>query len=171
LDGTTNCLPKKADGITPLPDFDALEDYIAGTGTGCDAADLTGTDGWYRDFNIIGERNLGQAALLGGLLSFTSYMPVDDICRAEGKSFLYGIAYKTGTAYYPDVFGVGADILGNVVDRIELGKGLAVTPNLHVGKSQGTKAFVQTSTGAIVEIPQPGTPSSPGTGLTGWSDD
>jgi type IV pilus assembly protein PilY1 len=171
IDGTTNCLPKRADGITPLSNFDELEDYIAGTGTGCDAADTTGTDGWYRDFHGLGERNLGQAALLGGLLSFTSYQPYNDICRAEGQSFLYGIAYRTGTAYYPDVFGVGPDPFNNVVDRIDLGKGLAVTPNLHVGKSLGTKAFVQTSTGAIVEIPQPGTPESPGTGLTGWSDD
>ena len=171
VDGTTDCLPREADGITPLPNFDALEDYIAGTGTGCDAADLTGTDGWYKDFSEPRERNLGQAALLGGLLSFTTYQPYDDICLSEGMSTLYGVAYKTGTAYYPDVFGVGPDPSGNVVDRIELGKGLAVTPNLHVGKGMGTKAFVQTSTGAIVEIPQPGTPSSPGTGLTGWTDD
>jgi type IV pilus assembly protein PilY1 len=48
---------------------------------------------------------------------------------------------------------------------------LALTPNLHVGKHTGSKAFAQTSTGAIVEIPQPNLPiKSAKSGLTVWDE-
>jgi len=48
---------------------------------------------------------------------------------------------------------------------------LALTPNLHVGKHAGSKAFVQTSTGAIVEIPQPNLPiKNAKSGLTVWNE-
>jgi type IV pilus assembly protein PilY1 len=46
-----------------------------------------------------------------------------------------------------------------------------MTPNLHVGKHTGSKAFVQTSTGAIVEIPQPNLPiKNAKSGLTVWDE-
>jgi len=48
LDGTTNCLP----GIT---NFDELVEYIVGSG--CAAADPTGTDGWYLEYPADRERN------------------------------------------------------------------------------------------------------------------
>ena len=51
------------------------------------------------------------------------------------------------------IFGVGA-----VITMLAIGRGLATTPNLHVGRQEGSKAFVQTSTGTIVEIPQPNLP-------------
>jgi len=50
-----------------------------------------------------------------------------------------------------------------------LGRGLATTPDLHVGKEEGSKAFVQTSTGTIVEIPQPNLPlGNMKTGRSSW---
>jgi hypothetical protein len=70
-------------------------------------------------------------------------------------AFLYGSYYQTGTAWHERVFapsGIDIDADGNVIDRLSIGRGLAMTPNLHVGKHAGSKAFVQTSTGAIVEI-------------------
>jgi type IV pilus assembly protein PilY1 len=40
-----------------------------------------------------------------------------------------------------------------------------------VGKAAGSKAFVQTSTGAIVEIPQPNLPiKNAKSGLTVWDE-
>ena len=41
---------------------------------------------------------------------------------------------------------------------IFLGAGLSTTPNIHVGEKEGSKAFIQTSVGQIVEIPQPNLP-------------
>ncbi|MDY6970772.1 MAG: PilC/PilY family type IV pilus protein, partial [Thermodesulfobacteriota bacterium] len=76
IDGTTNCLPV-VDG-SPITNFDELLEYIVGTGSGCDVNDSMGTDGWYRDFCRQRERNVGQAALLGGLLTFTTYQPFAD---------------------------------------------------------------------------------------------
>jgi type IV pilus assembly protein PilY1 len=52
---------------------------------------------------------------------------------------------------------------------VSLGQGLAVTPNIHVGSEEGSKAFVQTSTGAIEVIEQinPGQTKS---GVTSWQE-
>ncbi|MEA3359637.1 MAG: PilC/PilY family type IV pilus protein [Thermodesulfobacteriota bacterium] len=164
IGGGTACLPS---GVTT---FNELVEYIVGAG--CSAVDLTGTDGWYKNFIAPRERNLGQAALLGGLLTFTTYQPYDDICLSEGLSYLYGVYYQTGTAWHETVFGdddIGLDENQNVIDRLDLGHGMATTPSLHVGKQKGSKAFVQTSTGTVIEIPQPNLPiKNIKTGRVSW---
>ena len=121
-------------------------------------------DGWRIDFPRTGERNLGQAAVLGGIVAFTTFVPSDDPCSYEGQSYLYALYYKTGTAYQASVIGVDlgtTDDNGNplVLKSTELGKGLAITPNLHVGgrssrhgEDKEARKFVQTSTGAIKDI-------------------
>lgn len=155
-DGTTNCLPVDGSGNT-VNTFDALETY------------MTGKDGWYRQFDLPGERNLGQATLLGGLVTFTTYQPFTDPCEAEGLSYLYGLYYGTGTAWYNEIFSGSTDETTNIVhENISLGRGLAVTPNLHVGSGLPT-AFVQTSTGAIKEVVQKNLPiQNFKTGRTSW---
>lgn len=155
--GGSGCLPT---GVTHFAD---LVEYIAGEGCMYDdnkaPKGYSGTDGWYLRFPAERERNLGQATLLGGLLTFTTYQPFDDVCRPEGEAFLYGAFYQTGTAWYKSVFNEDIGLKnGNVVSRVGIGRGLATTPNLHVGRQEGTKAFAQTSTGAIVEINQPNLP-------------
>ncbi|UCF92652.1 MAG: hypothetical protein JSW39_00405 [Desulfobacterales bacterium] len=170
--GGDGCLPDDVDG-SKINTFDQLITYIVGTG--CDTSGAaTGIDGWYKPFIAARERNLGQATLLGGLVTFTTYQPWEDVCLPEGLAFLYGVYYQTGTAWHERVFGTthnGVDADGNVVDRLSIGRGLALTPNLHVGKSQGSKAFVQTSTGTIVEIPQPNLPiKSAKSGKRKWDE-
>jgi type IV pilus assembly protein PilY1 len=91
---------------------------------------------------------LGQAAILGGAVLFTTYIPDTDICEPEGVSRLYGLYYKTGTAYYDPILGVLGDTISTFVG---LGKGLAITPSLHVG-DKGVTAYIQTSSGAIETI-------------------
>ena len=116
---------------------------------------VEGKDGWRLDFLENTERNLGQAALLGGLLSFTTYDPSDDACTIEGFSSLYALFYKTGTAYKESVMGTTNTTNGEEVNKVvSLGLGLTITPNIHSGKGDGTKAFIQTSTGAIIGIKQ-----------------
>lgn len=152
IGGGDTCLPEVSG--SKIASFGQLVDYVAGTG--CEFGLPTGTDGWYREFPAARERNLGQATVLGGLLTFTTYQPWADVCLPEGLAFLYGAYYRTGTAWHESVFGTGGG--SDVVDRLDIGRGLAMTPNLHVGQQTGSKAFVQTSTGAIVEIPQPNLP-------------
>jgi type IV pilus assembly protein PilY1 len=112
---------------------------------------------------------------LGGLLTFNTYQPFTrDLCQTEGLGYLYGLYYQTGTAWYEDVFGeidADADPRQENPIRMELGKGLSTTPNIHVGKEEGGKAFVQTSVGKIKEIPQPNMPDKTiKSGRVKWRD-
>ncbi len=133
--------------------------------------------GWYFDFSETGERNLGQAALLGEILTFSTYVPDNDLCFSEGKSYLYGVYYKTGTGYWKGVLKTDEYLSGiddittdgdaadnKVVSKIDIGKGYSTTPNLHTGGEDGSKAFLQTSTGAIIGVKQanPGVTKSGG---------
>ncbi len=155
--------------------FDDIVKYVSGEH--CYQADDTtiGIDGWYRVFREERERNVGQSTLLGGLNTFTTYTPSDQICTAEGVSDLYGVHFQTGTAWYENVFGVNAldgdrDV---VLDKYSLGQGLATTPSLHVGSSSDSDAtaFIQTSTGEIVEVKQDKLPIKPlQPGKTNWND-
>jgi len=151
----TDCLPDEV--IT----FNDLVNYIVGR---CDAGlGCTGTDGWVRAFETPQERNLGQGTLLGGLISFTTYQPFLDICKPAGQSFFYNLHFQTGTPFYGSM--VDARIDRTLDDTsagsprmvsavLPVGRGLAITPRLHVGRQQGSQAFVQTSSGATIIIPQ-----------------
>ncbi len=157
--------------------FKKLQDYITGTPGECTADENisskhTGADGWFRNFSNARERNLGQAAILGGLSIFTTYQPYSDICQSEGLAFLYGLHYQTGTAFYKPTLGVDSltgETPAHVLPRVKLGRGLATTPNLHVGVL-GAKAFIQTSTGEIKEIETDTPLSEIKSGRSGWKD-
>ena len=109
---------------------------------------------------------------------------MEGLIKAQGISNLYGVHYQTGTAWYENVFGtsargtyggVGGDGgINTVDDKFTLGRGLATTPSLHTGTSSGAdaKAFIQTSTGEIIEIEQENVPiKPPASGRVFWSDD
>ncbi|RJQ71933.1 MAG: hypothetical protein C4519_19080 [Desulfobacteraceae bacterium] len=165
---TEDCPPSEVDTLS------LLIDHIAGKG--CEHPASPGTAGWYQQLPDAGERNLGQATLLGGLLTFTTYVPYDDVCQPDGLSYLNAVYYQTGTAWHKAVFndavGTTDEEPPTVVSRLEIGHGLASTPNLHVGREDGAKAFVQTSTGAIVEIEQPNLPiDNVKSGRLNWRSD
>jgi type IV pilus assembly protein PilY1 len=123
-------------------------------------AEVQAKDGWYLNFSETGERNLGQGAISGDIVTFSTFVPNNDLCAYEGKSYLYGLYYKTGTGYWEGVLktddnnGTGIDPNNKVVTKIDIGKGYSETPNIHTGREAGSKAFVQTSTGAIIGIKQ-----------------
>lgn len=133
-DGSTRSLGT-VDGV-PTP-WDAL------------LAEVAPMAGWRHDFSWNMERVIGQAAILGGAVLFTSYGPSVDICGFEGDSRLYAVYYKTGTAFYQPILNNAGDIFSKFIG---LGKGMATSPNLHVGEGSGSSAFIQTSTGAIQSI-------------------
>jgi hypothetical protein len=93
------------------------------------------------------------------------------VCAAEGLAYLYGLYYQTGTAWNQSIFG---NDTGYVSDKIFLGRGLALTPNLHLGSDDGTgsgpKVFVQTSTGEIKEVLQKASPFSVRPGKFKWKE-
>ena len=162
-----------------LDTFDALElemekDPYPGNNDPAPHSDIF-PNGWKLDFSETRERNLGQAALLGDILTFTTYAPDPNACQNEGDSYLYATYYKTGTAFSNSVIGLNGDIKDTdesleVLRKQSLGKGLAVSPAMHTGKEQGSKAFVQTSTGAILVIEQEN-PGAVKSGKTYWMEE
>jgi type IV pilus assembly protein PilY1 len=154
-------------GVAGLPapaDFDDLLELVAEP-----KADGTMGDkkGWYIDF-ASKERNLGQASLLGDVLTFTTYIPSADVCAFEGSSNLYLPFFTTGTAYYERILNLGGETVGSsVIRKTSLGQGLSVTPNIHTGREAGSKAFIQTSTGNIMVL-QESNPGATKSGKTSW---
>jgi type IV pilus assembly protein PilY1 len=190
-----DCFPGGTNGLIWNADegrytFDNLKWYIAGeafnpTGkeqSGCIDNTGTGLDGWHHAFHDPRERNLGASALLGGLLTFTTYQPYNDKCQAEGQSYLYGIHFQTGTAWTETVFGTFEEDFDSggdggtktiVKDKLSLGRGLSTTPSMHVGSDSDNdaKAFIQTSTGEIIEVEQKNLPIKAGrSGRQNWND-
>ncbi|PHR29009.1 MAG: hypothetical protein COA36_04835 [Desulfotalea sp.] len=135
--------------------------------------------GWMIDLDTLGERNLGQAALLGGLVTFTTYTPYADLCSMDGVSDGYGLYYKTGTSYYKSIFGFTHDDQnGNkkidegekVIDKkFRIGRGVTFSPAIHTGGDDGSSAIFQSSDGSIttVEEANPGFTKSQ---KTGWKN-
>ena len=88
-------------------------------------------DGWYHDFETGStERNIGQATLLGDILTFTTYVPSADACTFGGASYLYALHYLTGTPYFESVIGTVEgdlhDIGKNLVSMMLQGAGFKV---------------------------------------------
>lgn len=159
--------------VTGVTDVNSWTDLIT-------EVDKSSTSGWYLDLEEeTGERNIGQAALLGAVLNFTSYVPSDDLCSYQGSSYLYSVYYKTGTAYYKSIVGYthvdGGENPNEEIDEGEkqmnkitfLGDGLTVTPNIHSGREDGSRAFIQTSTSDIIQIEQDN-PEATKSGVTSW---
>ena len=125
-------------------------------------------NGWKLNFSETRERNLGQAALFGDVLTYTTYVPPLDPCITTGESYLYGLYYRTGTAYFKPILGsTTSGTTETMIKRISIGPGLAITPNIHVGEGDGTRAFVQKSTGEIIPIDQ-GNPGTIKSGVVTW---
>ncbi|NNF98465.1 MAG: hypothetical protein HKM93_03740 [Desulfobacteraceae bacterium] len=123
--------------------------------------EIDGKSGWFMDFADDGERNISRATIFGDIILFTTYVPDEDPCEAIGYSYLYGLYYKTGTAYdlgilkSPSNNNTGVDAGGDVIKRLRTGeKGVAWTPKLHVDPSLegGLKAVIQTSDGPMIEV-------------------
>ena len=113
---------------------------------------FTANHGWFRNLGqspqTIYERNIGQAALLGGTLAFTTFEPSGDICQYEGSSNLYALNFTTGTATpKASVFGTPDTTSGPVTmqEVVDLGEGLVSTVSLHT--SPGYKDNSHSNTG------------------------
>ncbi len=112
----------------------------------------TTKDGWYVDFTIAGEKSLFKPAVLGGVVMWTTYVAdTSDACTNLGNSYLYAVYYKTGTAADEAVIGV-EDGTDNVKSKDWLAKGVPSEIGLAATGNSAAKAFIQQSTGTIVQI-------------------
>lgn len=123
-------------------------------------------DGWILGLTG-GERCITKPTVLGGIVTFSTYAPIADVCSYEGDSYLYALYYKTGTAYYESVVGygddtitVGSETLKEISRSVSMGHGVSASPSLHIGKRKGARVIVQTSTGEILEIDEENLPGA-----------
>jgi type IV pilus assembly protein PilY1 len=123
-------------------------------------------DGWIMALTG-GERCITKPTVLGGIVTFSTYKPIADVCSYEGDSYLYALYYKTGTAYSKKIIGygshtitVGSDVYDEISKRTALGHGVSASPSLHVGKKKGARVILQTSTGEILEIDEENLPEA-----------
>lgn len=117
-----------------------------------------------------GERALSKPLVLGGLVTWATYIPGIDVCSYEGESNVYATYYKTGTAYKKYVFKDQADLntSTNPIGRVKkLGTGMPSSLSAQITSGGTAKGFAQQSTGSILEI-ESITPLSVKSGIVGW---
>ena len=143
-------------------------------------AEISDHDGWYFQFEQNGERSLYQPVVLGGIVTFTSYIPSTDICEFEGQSNLYAMYYLGGTAYSESVVGTGGGSIEvsapgggtetkqKVKKFISLGTGVGTAPTFHIGAE--SKVMIQSSTGAILSVTEE-TANQVKSGLKAWKEE
>jgi type IV pilus assembly protein PilY1 len=150
--------------------------------TGDGTPDTTFTDliygsadknGWYFRFEDAGERSLYQPIVLGGIVTFTTYVPSMDVCEYEGSSYLYAVYYLTGTAFNQSVIGTDSSQTTSeggelVLTKVSLGTGVGTAPSIHLGAD--SKVMVQSSTGAIISVTEE-TATEVRSGLKGWKEE
>ena len=118
-------------------------------------------DGWMRTLPNYGERVLVKSSILGGILLVPSFIPSDDPCKFGGVSKLYGLYYKTGTAWKKAVFNGGTSLNkgengtpeGTVIDeKIDLDVGKSSSVGIHIGSEENAKGLLQQSTGTVTSL-------------------
>jgi type IV pilus assembly protein PilY1 len=135
-------------------------------------------DGWYRRLEATdpSERVITKPAILGGGVYLPAFTPNADVCGFGGVSNFYGVYYETGTAYFKPLLPNGyTDVAGQdykaVKVKIPLGEGMPPPAvGIHAGREKGAKAFLQMSTGEVVEVDIE-TPFNIKSGLTTWRTD
>lgn len=134
-------------------------------------------DGWYYPLEKIAnhpsERVISKATVLGGIVFFPGYTFNEDICGFGGDTNFYGTYYETGTAYYKHILPgtITTDATGEKVNsKYIVGHG-APPPaaGFHVGRESGATAFLQMSTGEVVEI-NVDTAFNIKSGIAAWRD-
>ena len=135
-------------------------------------------DGWYRSLEATdpSERIITKPAILGGGVYLPAFTPNADVCGFGGVSNFYAVYYETGTAYFNPLLPNGtSDVAGQdykaVKFKIPLGEGMPPPAvGIHAGREKGAKAFLQMSTGEVVEVDIE-TPFNIKSGLTTWRTD
>ncbi len=123
-------------------------------------------DGWYRTLETYGtgpsERIVSKPSVLGGMVFVAAFVPNNDICGFGGETGFYAVYYATGTGYTSQIFEIDnptyINVGGSSEEVVEVkmpGSFIGVPPpsaGIHAGQEEGVRAFIQLSTGRILEI-------------------
>jgi type IV pilus assembly protein PilY1 len=102
--------------------------------------DTAGSQGWRFDLTMdSGERVVEPAAVVEGVVYFTSFAPDAGECSAGGRSWLYAVDFKTGAPIDPETLEPSDDVASR---GTELGDGVASRPVISLGDGS---LIVQTS--------------------------
>ncbi|MFZ1984895.1 MAG: PilC/PilY family type IV pilus protein [Desulfatitalea sp.] len=124
------------------------------------------TDGWYRHLDDTGtgpsERIVSKPSVLGGMVFVPVFTPDVDLCNYGGTTNALAVYYATGTGYFKQIFAIPTPdtvlVAGNNEDvvAVKLPVGFIGSPppaaGMHAGQEKGAKAFLQQSSGRVVEI-------------------
>jgi len=160
-------------GLTRIYDWYSLLDVVRNTEDQGSYPDYF--EGWYRTLENTdpSERVITKPAILGGGVFLPAFTPNEDICGFGGDSNFYAVYYETGTAYFNPLLPHGStDVAGEeykeVKVKVPLGEGMPPPAvGIHAGREKGAKAFLQMSTGEVVEVDIE-TPFNIKSGLTTW---
>ncbi|MEQ1563006.1 MAG: hypothetical protein ABL935_06380 [Nitrospiraceae bacterium] len=123
-------------------------------------------DGWYTNLPFARERVLATPVVLGGVVFFPSFIPLDDVCQPNGDGRLYALFYLTGSAHTSPVIGTavsGGNTNNNRSISLGSGTGMASGLAIHIGGQGsggggstsgagcqgGVTGFLQSSTGTL----------------------
>lgn len=122
-------------------------------------AQIETAGGWKRNYtnkaDEPAERSVNRVSLVGGALLSTAFTPSVQLCGSEGKSELLALVFNTGTAggFLGEQTCFGCpDGKTEKISHVDLGKGLASTPSVHLGNQDvpgRVTIITQSSTGAI----------------------
>jgi len=139
-------------------------------------------DGWYKSLDTPSgpsERSVSKSAVLGGIVFSPTFTPNNDVCGFGGDSNFYVHYYETGTAYYKQILGIDNPSFVMVDGQLEeisefklqnLIFGAAPpSVGMHAGREKGAKAYLQQSTGQVVEL-DVDTAFNFKSGLTNWRE-
>lgn len=121
-------------GVTGVTTFDT------GSGTTSLVGLVASKNGWFTTLPTSGERALATPVLLGGVVFFPTFVPVNDICKATGDGFVYALNYRTGSASPTPMIGTTTAGGSTVVNRdVSLGNvGVVSQLALHIGGGNGS---------------------------------
>jgi type IV pilus assembly protein PilY1 len=163
-------------GLARIYDWYSLLDVVRNTEDQTAYPDYY--DGWYRNLEATdpSERVISKPGILGGAVFLPAFTPNEDVCGFGGDSNFYAVYYETGTAFYRPLLPNGTtDVSGEdykvVKFKVPLGEGMPPpSVGIHAGREEGAKAFLQMSTGEVVEV-EIETPFNIKSGLTTWRHD
>ena len=114
--------------------------------------EIANAGGWKIGFLVPGERILTQAAVVGGMVTFTSHVPNMTPCYRDGDTSYWGLDYETGTNTCPKLLENKYD---NDSDPLETAATPFSLPISWKTSSNQFQMFFQTSSGKIRSVLDP----------------
>ncbi len=88
------------------------------------------------------ERVLSKAAVVGGIVFFTTFLPTDEFCTASGFGRLYALDYKTGGSPSFPVLDINGDGVVDENDKIVKNGSEIIPPYIQLGEGLPSSPYV-----------------------------